>query len=251
MNPPETVSIDALRNAATRGIITQAQLDALLQSASAPATPTPDDAALVGSEGDEQLRFVRSFGDIFIAIGVALALGALGVGLGKWNIAAGCAVTIFIGAALAEWLVRRRRLALPGMVLALGMTMAGGFFLPALLGYGNQGAIHTPTVLAAGLGAFAVATAFYWRHKLPFALTLIGGALVMTLIWASGAEMGKMGGLILLAGLVAFAAAMWFDKQDRARWSFGRLRLLAAYPRRAAGNPRFCFAARFYDDHAR
>ncbi len=220
MNTSESVSLETLRSAAANGIITPAQLDQLLQSARA-ATPRANDDALVGSEGDEQLRFIRSFGDIFIAIGVALALGALGIGLGKWNAAAGCAVTILLGATLAEWLVRKRRLALPGMVLALGMTIAGGFFLPALLGYENKNATNTPTVLAAGLGAFAVATAFYWRHKLPFALTLIGGTLVLTLIWASGIKMENRGGLILLAGLLAFAFAMWFDRQDRAR--VGRL----------------------------
>jgi hypothetical protein len=220
VNAPETVSFDALRHAAASGIITHAQLDALLQGASAPAM-APNEAALLGYEGDEQLSFVRSFGDIFIAIGVALALGALGIGLGEWNIAVGCGVTLFIGAGLGEWLVRKRRLALPGMVLALGMTIAGGVFLPALFGYGNKGASDMPTVLLAGLGAFAVAAAFYWRHKLPFALTLIGGALAMTLIWASGAKLESIGVLILLAGLIAFAAAMWFDKQDRAR--IGRL----------------------------
>ncbi len=216
MNTTQSVSLDALRSAAANGIITHAQLDALLQSARA-TTPQTSDDALVGNEGDEQLRFVRSFGDIFIAIGVALALGALGIAAGKANVAIGSGLTILAGAGLAEWLVGKKRLALPGIMLVLGMTVAGGFFLPALLGFeGNDFKYAFPATLAGG-GAAAVAGAFYWRHRLPYALALIGAAIAAMILWSMKENSQGLGTTVVLCGLVAFGFAMWFDRQDRAR----------------------------------
>jgi hypothetical protein len=214
----EHVSVASLRDAATRGVISPTQLEALLVGADALArhSPTSTDP-LVGNEGDEQLRFVRSFGDIFIAIGVALALGALGIAAGTFNLALGSGLTIVFGAALAEWLVGKKRLALPGIVLALGMTAAGVVFLPALLGYGGEGFKNAFPAYLAGGGAAAVASAFYWRHRLPYALSLIGAAIIGTVFWLLKSDMNNFGVLVLASGLSVFAVAMWFDRQDRAR----------------------------------
>jgi hypothetical protein len=218
---PETahISVATLRDAATRGIITPEQLEALLLGADAAPTiqHTPATDPLVGNEGDEQLRFVRSFGDIFIAIGVALALGALGFGAGTLNATVGSLVTIVAGFGLAEWLVRQRRLALPGIVAAIGVTVAGAVLLPSLLGFDKVFVRDFPGVIYLGGGAAVMAALFYWRHRLPFALLLIGGALVAMVLPKSGTDMRALGGLTLLCGLAAFAAAMLFDRKDRAR----------------------------------
>jgi hypothetical protein len=218
MPEQEHVSVASLRDAAARGVISPAQLEALLVGADALArhSPTSTDP-LVGNEGDEQLRFVRSFGDIFIAIGVALALVALGFGVGKSSATVGSLITIVAGFGLAEWLVRQRRLALPGIVTAIGVTVAGGVLLPSLLGFEKVFITDFDGAIYSGGGAAAMAALFYWRHRLPFALLLIGGALFTMVLSKSEANLRMLGGLTLLCGLAAFAAAMTFDRKDRAR----------------------------------
>jgi len=59
-----------LETAAEQGLLTPEQVGPLFKFLATRASAP--DAALVGVEGEEQLRFLRSFGDVFVSIGVVL-----------------------------------------------------------------------------------------------------------------------------------------------------------------------------------
>lgn len=218
--------------AAAEGIITSEQVEKLRTFAGSRRLAADRD-------DDERFRFMRGFNDFFFAVGIVL----FGVGIAYFagsdpikNLLA--AIVIW---ALAEFLVRRMHLVLPGILLVCLFTFFV-FRLPALdwssiahltglpLRLSPQMATaHNPFLtnfeplaiavksLAAGLGA----TVFYARFRLPFALLVIAGSLVLFVSTVLGPLLfpgTPMRELILLAcGLGVFAAAMAYDLSDRAR----------------------------------
>ena len=198
-----------LEQAAEQGLLQPEQIDPLYRFLTAPET-LPDGEACDAEpavEGEEPLRFIRSFGDVFITIGIVLL--SLGVGMmdlrGAENLipAAGLAL-------MAEWLVRVRRLALPGIALLLAMLsfIAQSFDAFAL-----------SDVQQAGLIALASAL-FYARHRMPFSLLpltaalLVCGLLLMDIPWE---QMPRWFGL---AGVLVFIVALAFDFRDPLRCSY-------------------------------
>jgi hypothetical protein len=198
-----------LEQAARQGLLQPEQIDPLHRFLTAPET-RPDGEACdtepaIG--GEEPLRFIRSFGDVFITVGIVLL--SLGVGLmdlrGAENLipAAGLAL-------MAEWLVRVRRLALPGIALLLAMLsfIAQSFDAFAL-----------SDVQQAGLIAL-VSALFYARHRMPFSLLpltaalLVCGLLLMDIPWD---QIPRWFGL---AGVLVFIIALAFDFRDPLRCSY-------------------------------
>ena len=109
-----------LEAAVAEGIITQAQVDRLSAFA---LRRLPQSAA--DHVDEERFRFLKGFNDFFFAVGVALVGTALSLFAGSTVIAnLFSALLIWL---LAEVLVRRMRLALPGILLAC-------FFLFFVLG---------------------------------------------------------------------------------------------------------------------
>src|SRR3954467_9247817 len=107
------IATEILTKGVEQGIITADQAERLraLENAGEP----PD---LPASPDDEQLRFISGFSDIFVTIGLAMFLGAIGFfgsrsggPLGMWIIIAAAAWL------LAEFFTRLRRMALPSIVL--------------------------------------------------------------------------------------------------------------------------------------
>ena len=108
-------------------------------------------------EDREAPRFIRGFHDILITIGIVVALGGL------WALSHAILVIVAI-VGLAEFFVRRQRLALPAFTLTLALlTAVSALFSGNLSNDSNAGMI----VFGAQLVALA---AFYWRYRIPVAL---------------------------------------------------------------------------------
>jgi hypothetical protein len=221
--------------AVAEGIVTSDQAAALREFAQ---KRERERSILEGHE--ERFRFMRGFNDFFFAIGVVLLAGGITyfVGLSK----PGMAIAAALMWALAELLVGRMRLVLPGIVLAglfvlfvfIAVPTDGVFGTsprPPASPRGN-GIINHVRMLAGGAPlavvskafvAAAAAGAFYARFRFPFALLPLGASLVAAVLVAATRVVPEnatalLQSLVLLAcGLGVFSAAMWFDVSDRER----------------------------------
>jgi hypothetical protein len=231
-----------LEAAVSEAIVTQAQAQALTDFA---ARRQHAHDALVGHE--ERFRFMRGFNDFFFATGVVM-LGAgmvyfAGPGGGGGNLAAAVAVW-----GLAELLVRRMRLVLPGLLLAclfvaliyraipadviIGLMPDKFLISSALTAAPRRMPVWLDVLFEAGdqiiprivialkaLIAGGAAALFYARFRLPFALLPVAASLVVAVMAATRELIGPdtLSLALLLCGLAVFAAAMSFDLSDRER----------------------------------
>lgn len=175
---------------------------------------------------DEKLRLVTGFNDIFVTIGLAMFLGALGYilsGLGIPGMAMGLAAAAW---ALAEFFTRKRRLALPSIVLLI--VFVGSVFFAVLAPLAQSvwvpGLVYDSpiqTILAAI--AAAVAAAVHWyRFQVPITIAAGAAAAVAILLALSGIVAPKILTdhpivIFLPLGIAVFALAMWFDSADLKR----------------------------------
>lgn len=187
---------------------------------------------------EEQFRLLTGFNDIFVAIASVLLLTALawiGYEIGP-RIPEGPSFMsglLVAGAAwgLAEFFTRRRRMALPSILLLLAFTGSVLFgslaFLMQLVGERN---IDDSTRLGAILLALAaaLAAAATWAHWRRFRVPItvaagaaaLGGvalALVASAVGDTPALENVMLGGAFVLGLVVFGVAMWWDASDRER----------------------------------
>jgi hypothetical protein len=187
-------------------------------------------ARVAPATDEETFRLLNSFNDIFVTIAAGLLLVAMG-GIGK-AIAPGVGGVLVAGAAwgMAEYFTRRRRMALPSIVLLLafvgGVVGAG----VEVIGDSNLdraderiGAVLLALVFVAG----AVAAWFHGRRfQVPITVAAGAGAVAATAIALIVAAIGPQGGdagrtivmpLVFVAGLGVFAYAMRWDMSDRGR----------------------------------
>jgi hypothetical protein len=221
---------DDLEAAVAEGIVTPAQLDAL--------------RAFAGSRrhaaeraDDERFRFMRGFNDFFFAVGIVL----FGIGIAYFagidpikNLAAAGLIW-----GLAEFLVRRMRLVLPGILLAclfaffafrltefdwphVAQLIGSPLRLP--IGFPPSpvlGSLEPIAMAVKALVAGLAATAFYARFRLPFALLLIASSIVLLVSKVFGAlifpRVVTPSLILLVCGFGVFAAAMIYDLSDRLR----------------------------------
>ncbi len=188
-----------LEAAAQRGIISEEQVGQLVDFFAS------DAAELTGENSEEQLRFIRSFGDIFITIGIVLVSFAVSrVQIGGY----GNFVPLLVLFGLTEWLVGKRRLALPGIAL-----------LAAILFYAVRVFIELPLErqmgeMVSSVGIIGLSGLFYWRYKMPFAfLTMAGGALLF-FHHLIGWDTDSNPLILALYGGIIFLIAMVFDARD-------------------------------------
>ncbi|HEY0312638.1 MAG TPA: hypothetical protein VGC56_09105 [Allosphingosinicella sp.] len=186
---------------------------------------------------EEHFRLITGFNDIFVAVAAAIllfALGYIGWSIGP-RIEGGPSPTsglLVAGAAwgLAEFFTRKRRMALPSILLLLafvgGVVATAGFGL--VLGVGPELVEHNKMAggfSAAAAGAVGAGAAWlHWRRfRVP--ITVAAGAasvagLVMALI-ASGLDTGPRDpvflGFLLLLGIGVFLFAMAWDASDPRR----------------------------------
>lgn len=185
---------------------------------------------------DEAARFVSGFADIFVALGLLLFLWALGLfmdlGAGAPLSAAGLAAASWL---LAEFFTRRRRMALPSILLLIvfvlssflgafevaAVAIPGGPAMPALGAWLMEGARALPAAIAAAF-ATLMAAMHYVRFRVP--ITVAAGAglvalLVVALALVVVPHLPILGfdAVLMGCGLAIFALAMRFDMSDRER----------------------------------
>lgn len=190
---------------------------------------------------EEQFRLLTGFNDIFVAIASVLLLVALawiGQDIGPRLGGEGPSFTsgVLVAAAswgLAEFFTRKRRMALPSILLLLAFT--GGVFATVGIGIGltldKETLNHEadPRTLALILGAAAAvaagATWLHWRRfRVP--ITVAAGAaasvgLIMALIASAIGDAPALRDAMLtgafVLGIGVFGFAMWWDASDRER----------------------------------
>lgn len=189
------ISLEQLQQAVEQKIISPQQKQQLLALSSTDSLP-------LNTEGDEQLRFIRSFGDVFISIGIVLVSLAFNF-LEMQGIF--YLIPILVLVATSEWLVRQRRMALPGIALFISSV----FFISQAFGEDQ---------LAAGLpSAMTIAAAsllYFWRYRVPFSFAGFTVAVIFACYHLLGLSPGDYG---LLIGLAVFCVAMTFDMRDTQR----------------------------------
>ncbi len=199
------------------GIITEAQAKAMRDKVeiNPPSAVTTDGTPSIGNEDD--MRFLRSFSDLFIAIGIglfALGLSAMAALMGGGVSFIGAAV---IMALIAHYFGRKRRAHLPTLISALAFllfTQRGVGVILSETGLGGD--IITALIT---LGAMLL---FYLRIRLPFCIALIAVAalyLIFAIMGRISPEFLKsqFGFVLLLSGLVIFAVALLYDMRDKHR----------------------------------
>jgi hypothetical protein len=220
-----------LESAVSAGVISPAQATALrAHVAGLRATPMVD---------EEHFRLLTGFNDIFVGIATVILLvavagigNAIGPRLGFTgpSLWAGVAVAL-VAWGLAEFFTRRRRMALPSIILLLafvgGVIAATGFSLAVLIGErtldDNErlGAV----IIAASGAAGAVAAWLHWRRfKVPITVAAGAAALVGLGLGLLGVMLGDTSnagtlvlGLALLLGVGVFLFAMGWDASDPRR----------------------------------
>lgn len=212
----------------------QAAVDARIMTPEAAAAFRAHIASVREAPGadEESFRLITGFNDIFVSIAAVILLVAVAwIGQSIHTALAGA----FVAASawgLAEYFTRRRRMALPSIVLVLAFS--GGVFATMvgfLVRHGEDifGNHLGETTGAALIGAMALVTAgatwFHWkRFMVPITVAAGTAALAATAVALVLAATGVPSpdgtlpmALVLVAGLGVFALAMWWDKSDRAR----------------------------------
>lgn len=217
-----------LLNAVQAGAITPDAAAALRNyTATVRATPTVD---------EEHFRLLTGFNDIFVAIASALLLSAVGwIGGTIWAPLAGAAVAVAAWG-LAEYFTRRRRMALPSILLLLafvgGVAVALGGLIAAngeamerfIEGFSSD---QTKYAVVGGIASViaAITAGAAWLHWRRFmvpitvaagAVAVVGVVMALILGMVPGAA-NALFPLVLVAGLAMFAFAMRWDMSDRER----------------------------------
>ena len=201
-----TYSNDDIDAAISAGVLTQATADAFREHV---------EKRLAQPSGDEEhFRLVTGFNDIFVVIACALLLLSVGWIGNSFAPLLGAVAVAIAAWGLAEFFVRKRRMALPAICLLLAFV-ASSYYAGALLLPDGKGATIIGPLLAA-LGAWV-----HWR-RFHVPITIAAGLIpVVILVTTLGA--GLLGGsefllpIMLLAGIAVFVLAMRWDAQDRAR----------------------------------
>jgi len=193
------ISKSTLQKASDEKIINQDQIEPLYQFIK--------NEKLIKANTEEPLKFIRSFGDVFIALGIILLVVSI-------NMTSLTGLYFLIPAAgfiiIAEWLVRIRRLALPGIVILLSIL----FFINKAFAFDSGDATTF------GLGIITLSSLlFYLRYKMPFSLLPLAASLVAITIIQIGMDVLDNPAIFVALGLITFCIAMWFDSRDTGRES--------------------------------
>ena len=217
---------------------------------------------------EEDFRLLNSFNDIFVSIGIVIllvALGAIGQALAvviaplppypnvdfslpnAWSgpevlawqqarevrqaLSASLAGLLIAAAAwpLAEFFTRKRRMALPSILLLLAFV--GGVFATGVGGVmwtvtasGDNETLGVVLLAGAALAAAGAAWLHWRRFMVPITVAAGSAAIAGTVLALMAAAIGPdnieknvMLALVLVAGLAVFAFAMRWDMSDRAR----------------------------------
>ncbi len=193
------ISRSTLQKAADKNIIEPHQVDALYDFLQ------QKDSSTSHESNEEPLKFVRSFGDVFITLGIILLLLASN----KLDISGYYYLLPAAGfVLLAEWLVKRRRLSLPGIAILIAIL----YFINRAL------SIEHPQATTITLGVLGVSSLlFYLRYRMPFSLLPLALSAVAIFVLQLGLDILQQPLILLVPGLILFSIAVAFDAQDSRR----------------------------------
>lgn len=174
---------------------------------------------------EEHFRLLTGFNDVFVAVAAVLILVAIAMLASRPDGLAGGLVAA-ASWAMAEYFTRRRRMALPSILLLLGFV--GGVWqavfraMHAWIGPVRFDDTEGLLIAALSTGLAALAAYGHWRRfRVP--ITVAAGAaaalaMVVTLILSAVPALRDFWlPLLFLGGLVMFALAMRWDASDRQR----------------------------------
>lgn len=173
---------------------------------------------------EEQFRLLTGFNDIFVSVALVLALGAIaqiGWQTAPWLGGTGVALASW---AAAEYFTRKRRMALPSILLLLGFVGAVaavpiGVLVRVEPNWSNQ----TNALAGAGIALLAGGAAWlHWRRfRVPITVAagmIAGVGMLLGLAASLVPDARNLVYPVALAGGVAtFALAMAWDMSDRER----------------------------------
>ena len=167
------------------------------------------------SVDDERFRLVTGFNDIFVVIACALSLVSvawIGAVLAPW---VGGLAAAALAWGLAEFFTRKRRMALPSIVLLLAFE--GGLFAAGVLYFERTQASFVVASVLALAGAW-----LHWRRfHVPITMAAgVGaavGSVVALLLELAPAAANWTAVISFVAGIAIFALAMRWDATDRLR----------------------------------
>jgi hypothetical protein len=197
------------------------------------------DRAASPAVDEEQFRLITGFNDIFVSIAAAILLFALGWIGSAFGLRIGgdgpsplSGLLIAVAAwGLAEFFTRKRRMALPSILLLLafvgGVAEAVGAALALAVGPDTieNSKVVGGLVAAGGAAAGAIGAWLHWR-RFHVPITVAAGAasavaLVMALIRSALGDNPNaneiMLGFLLVLGIGVFLFAMWWDSSDPKR----------------------------------
>ncbi len=204
-----------LQNAVAAGALSPEAADALRNHVSQTrSSPVAD---------EEHFRLITGFNDIFVSIASVLllvAMGTLGGMIGDVFAGLFVAVSAWL---LAEYFTRKRRMALPSIILMVAFAGGVGVTAAGLLQIDQVDNETTATIFTSIIAASAaLASYFHWRRfMVPItvaALTATAAAAVVTMIASAMPDPeNAVIWLVLAAGIVIFLIAMRWDMSDRDR----------------------------------
>ena len=184
---------------------------------------------------DEHFRFISGFNDIFVVIACLLSLASLAwIGADTVDGWVGGLLCVVAAWGLAEFFTRKRRMALPSIVLLVGFVGAVLITVGALLNKepfisyivaikpeGRSVDTHD-IIFCLSAGAGAIAALLHWlRFKVP--ITVAAGTaaavtfIVLLLFVAVPESLLWMNTVMLCAGIAVFALALRWDASDPSR----------------------------------
>ena len=181
---------------------------------------------VAGDADEERLRLITGFNDIFVTIGIALFLGALNYLLGNSGALVSGAGVAVAAWGLAEVFTKRKRMALPSIVLLVVFVVSSAgvshtFFSPTsnLFSFFDFGNLPG---LPYGLAAVAASVLHWLRFRVPITIAAFAAGLASVAVAAietfkSGFVFEYPSLVFIPIGLVIFAVAMKFDMSDRNR----------------------------------
>lgn len=234
------ISDRVLDLAVEKGLIAQGQalaLQSLAREVEGPRTAS----AIAEPVDEERLRFVSGFADIFVTLGLALFLGAATY-FAALALPPGAAALVLAAMSwgLAEFFTRRRRMALPSIVLLIVFVCAAFMAFSLLLGAGRGASLlalwgwgwgrgwgigvmpkvdDAQNIAIAAIGTTVLAASHYWRFRVPITVAAAVSALslaLVTLLTALAPDLMKRLAtpVVFVIGLAIFALAMRFDLSD-------------------------------------
>jgi len=202
---------EQIAKALEAGIISEAQAKAMR----AKAGVSESSLAQIGNE--DEMRFLRSFSDVFISIGV----GIFAFGLSLFAGLLGGGKSFLLAAAvmwlMAEFFGRKKRAHLPTLITALAFLLFTQRGVHVVLGVMGMGGDIVTALIT--LGAMLL---FYLRIRLPFCIALIA----LAGLYLAAALVNKIAPVFLtshfglglfLSGVVIFIVALLYDMRDKHR----------------------------------